>query len=204
MKNASNSSNRILLGLVSASSLAATNSSTAAITVTSFTGTEADSLIDFTLRNSGVLRSVTAVTGMLGGIAGGAPGGFERGISLNDSSGLIGLTELNYYKGATINEFQNNAIAGDDNFAFYDEDSDGVFESVIQFSFTPQDGFLSGSVVAIAEDTMLDPAMPLTIADAATAIEASSVPEASTVALLAFGASGMITYRRRRREQEVA
>ncbi len=99
----------------------------------------------------------------------------------NDSGVAIG--------GAVLNSDQNYI-----NISF-DGDST-VFEAVAQFSF---DGNGGGYLVAIATNDAPNAADPLSISAGRALIEAATVPEPSSLALLALGASGIVIRRQRKK-----
>ncbi|GAA5484556.1 PEP-CTERM sorting domain-containing protein [Haloferula sargassicola] len=92
------------------------------------------------------------------------------------------LKETTVINGATLNSDQNYA-----NISF--NGNDGTYEAVAQFFF---DGTGNGYLVAMARN---DDNAPLSISAGKAAIDA--VPEPSGLALLALGAGGLITRRRR-------
>ena len=126
---------------------------------------------------------------------------FSRGsnIILNYISmvGFYGST------GPGVPRFINGAVAGDQNYANVSFDGDFVFEAVAQFNF---DGMGNGFLVAIAtRNEVPDPqdlsavgGAALSISEGVDLINAASIPEPSSLALLALGSAGLAARRRRK------
>lgn len=104
-------------------------------------------------------------------------------------SGLYADSNGDPVGGAVLNSDQNYI-----NISF-DGDST-VFEAVAQFSF---DGNGGGYLVAIATNDAPNAADPLSISAGRALIEAATVPEPSSLALLALGASGIVIRRQRKK-----
>lgn len=173
-----------LLGTSMIGALAGT--SDAAVTVTQYgpSSSTGASLFSFGLL-TGATNDDLYVTAL-------GTGAFGSQLSRSTSTAYIPdspQTSVRYFKNSTdpAGGYFKSGVAGDDNFAYYDEDGDATFESVVQFHL---DGLGGGYVIGKASD----PDAQLSIQQGAL-----SIPEASSAALLAMGAVGLVAHRKRRK-----
>ena len=112
---------------------------------------------------------------------------FTRGEDF--SNNLFGFSGVYY----GFSDFQMGAIDGDQNYASLSFDIDeSVFEAVGQFSF---DRAGNGFLVALAVNT---DGSALNVSEGFAAINGASVPEPSSIALLALGSTGLAARRKRK------
>ena len=117
-------------------------------------------------------------------------GSFTQG---EDFSPLVTGFSAGYYGFNGGSFFTGGSMNGDQNFASLSFDIDeAVFEAVGQFSF---DRAGNGFLVALAVNT---DGSALNVSEGFTAINGASVPEPSSIALLALGATGLAARRKRK------
>ena len=96
------------------------------------------------------------------------------------------------FSNSGVSEIGFGAVPGDQNFISFSSAGGPISDGVAQFSL---DGNGGGFLVATA---VIDDGNSLSLADGIAAINAASVPEPSSLALLALGASGLAARRKRK------